>query len=154
MAKKEFSYRGKSLDELKMLTKLTIDRNFKLNSISKAILNLAKSNISQKYIDNGIKPNEAFVLAVLEILYGREIELADKNESLINKEKAWYYKLNENNHIIGIYLFNRFKQYLGIFPEQICSLKFLEELWLPNNAIKSIPESIIATLTPSPVTNG
>lgn len=131
-----------SFGNLKMLKKLTIERNFKLNSIPNAILQLAKNNISQKYIDNGVKPNEAFVLAVLEMLYGRELEILNNNESMINRDKAWHYKIDKNNNITGICLFNKFIQYLGIFPEQICSLKFLEELWLPNNAIKSIPESI------------
>jgi len=131
-----------SFSNLKKLKKLTIERNFKLNSIPNAILQLARDNIRQKYIDNFVKPNEAFVLAVLETLYGRELEVLNSNESMINRDKAWHYKINENNNIIGIYLFNKFIQYLGIFPEQICSLKFLEELWLPNNALKSIPESI------------
>ena len=131
-----------SFGNLKKLKKITIERNFNLNSIPNVILQLAKDNISQKYIDNSVKPNEAFVLAVLEILYGRELEILNNNESVIKRDKAWHYKINENNRVVGIYLFNRFIQFLGIFPEQICSLKFLEELWLPNNALKSIPESI------------
>lgn len=131
-----------SFGNLKKLKKLTIERNFKLNSIPNAILQLAKDNISQKYIDNFVKPDEAFVIAVLEMLYGRELEILNNNENVINRDKAWHYKINENNNIIAIYLFNKFIQYLGIFPEQICSLKFLEELWLPNNTLKSIPESI------------
>ena len=131
-----------SFGNLKKLKKLTIERNFKLNSIPNAILQLARDNISQKYIDNFVKPNEAFVLAVLEMLYGRELEVLNSNESMINRDKAWHYKINENNNITGIYLFNKFIKHLGIFPKQICSLKFLEELWLPNNALKSIPESI------------
>lgn len=131
-----------SFSNLKKLKKLTIERNFKLNSIPNAIIKLAKDNIGQKYINKFMKPDEAFVLAVLEMLYGRELEILNNNESMINRDKAWHYKINENNRIIGIYLFNKFIQYLNIFPEQICSLKYLEELWLPNNALKSIPESI------------
>ena len=131
-----------SFGNLKKLKKLTIERNFKLSSIPNTILQLAKDNIMQKYIDNFVNPNGAFVLAVLEMLYGRELEILNNNESMINKDKAWHYKVNENNNVVGIYLFNKFIQYLGIFPEQICSLKFLEELWLPNHALKSIPESI------------
>ena len=131
-----------SLGNLKKLKKLTIERNFKLNLIPNAALQLAKNNICQKYIEIGVKPNEAFVLAVLEMLFGRELELLNSNVNMLNKDKAWHYKINENNNITGVYLFNKFIQYLSIFPEHICSLIFLEELWLPNNAIKSIPESI------------
>ena len=131
-----------SLSNLKNLKKLTIERNFQLKSIPKVLLQLAKDNTSQKYIDNSVKPNEAFVLALLEILYGRELEILNNNEDMINRDKSWHYKVNDNKNVVGIYLFNKFIKYLGIFPEQICSLKYLEELWLPNNALKSIPESI------------
>ena len=125
-----------SLSELKMLKKLSIDRNLELKSLPEPILLIAKNNISEKYVHEGVVIHEAFALSLLEILCGRKIEKSNFNE------KMWHYKLNEKGHVVGIYIFNKNIPKFSILPEQICNLKFLEELYIPNQALKYIPKSI------------
>ncbi len=131
-----------SLRELKMLKKLSIDRNFELKSLPEPILLIAKNIISEKYVHEGVVQYEAFILSLLEILCGRKIEKANFNDNFLNREKAWHYKLNENGQVVGIYIFNKNKPQFSILPEQICNLKFLKELYIPNQALKSIPNSM------------
>ncbi|GAI88608.1 unnamed protein product [marine sediment metagenome] len=53
-----------------------------------------------------------------------------------------HYRLNDNGRVIGIYIYYFENPLLGFFPEQICDLECLEDLFLPNNEISIIPYSI------------
>ena len=53
-----------------------------------------------------------------------------------------YYKIDDVGHIIGLYIYNQGDPSLGLFPVQFCEFKYLEELYLSNNEIHLVPDSI------------
>ncbi len=57
-------------------------------------------------------------------------------------EHFCFFKLDEFGHVIGIYIDVPRHIEIGIFPKQICYLKFLEELRLSNCSISKIPKEI------------
>ena len=85
------------------------------------------NNNIELYLDDGVHPSEAPVLALLEILTESEI---------------LGYEINDEGRIILLPIFGSDDSYIGIFPEQICDLKFLQILYFRNQNAKSIPECI------------
>ena len=52
------------------------------------------------------------------------------------------YKIDGKGHIVEIAIAYPESPQIGIFPRQICDLKYLEFLYLCNGNIKEIPKSI------------
>jgi len=127
--------------KLRSLERLSLTNNFNINNIPKSLFSLIKQNFSKKYINEGVDLNEAPTLGILEVLTGQKLEKIHTSEKT-NKLYACNYRLNKNGHIIGIYLYGYHSFQINLIPEQIFSLKFLEELTLREQNIKIIPESI------------
>ncbi len=127
-------------ENLTSLKKLSLEQSSELKSIPKSLLKLINKNFILKYIIEGLSPNEAPVLGLLEILLGTKIKNIDNySETDYNIEP--YYKINEQGHIIEISnCMSRHR--LSIFPKQICYLKYLKEINFCNNEIKYIPDEI------------
>ena len=98
----------------------------------------SKQFLSFKYIEEGVNEDEAPILGLLEILIGEKLKKADKKKDWVVYCKAWlyrlcyccgarYYTINEEGHVLGIYLSVRENLYQKSFPEHINSLKFLKE---------------------------
>jgi len=85
------------------------------------------NNNIEFYLDDGVHPSEAPVLALLEIFTESEI---------------LGYEINDEGRIILLPIFGSDDSYIGIFPEQIYDLKFLQILYFRNQNAKSIPECI------------
>jgi len=137
----------KSIGSLHHLRELKI-KSINLSSLPKEVFDIAKKYTYGKYIWEGICPRETPVLGLLEILGWRLINVLSEKRS----NPDWYYyeahgvnhyKLNKEGHIIGIFIIPYEELGLPFFPEEICTLKHLEELYLTNNNIKTIPKAII-----------
>ena len=121
------------------------NNNIKL--IPKSLFELAKRKQAKKYIIKGVNEDEAPILGLLELLSGFRLQKIEKNVDIYHSEKydplhfMYHYKINELCYLTHIYLYFR-EPYLGVFPQQICSLNYLEELHLSNHFIKFIPECI------------
>ncbi|MFX0042978.1 MAG: leucine-rich repeat domain-containing protein, partial [Candidatus Hodarchaeota archaeon] len=121
------------------------NNNIKL--IPKSLFELAKRKQAKKYIIKGVNEDEAPVLGLLELLSGFRLQKLEKDEDIYHSEKydplhfMNHYKINELGYLTHIYLYSR-EPYLGVFPPQICSLNYLEELHLSTQFIKFIPECI------------
>ncbi len=132
-----------SLNRLRHLALL--NNNIKL--IPQSLFELAKRKQAKKYIIKGVNEDEAPILGLLELLSGIRLQKLEKNEDIYHSEKfdplhfMYHYKINELGYITHIYFYFR-EPYLGIFPLQLCSLNYLEELHLSTHDIKFIPECI------------
>ncbi len=102
------------------------------------IITFAKKNISEIYIKEGVEKSEADILSLMEILCGKKLIKLSKNFGVLDEEFALNYKIDKNGNTLGMYIKDE-KLTVGIFPEEICSLIFLEELELPSNQIEKIP---------------
>jgi len=116
-------------------------KNNELDRIPNWILSIAKKeNYSNKYINDGVVNSEAYILGLLEILTGqscKKMKLKLYNDT--NREVC--YNINDFGHITRIrYTYANYR--IGIFPKDLCRLKFLEELSLNSQNIRSIPECI------------
>jgi hypothetical protein len=131
-----------SIIGLKKLKNLTLNLNNTVKVIPESIILIAKTNFRKKYILEGVVPDEAYILGLFEILTGMKLKKIKTDYSIIYSGNTCGYKLNKDGHIVGIYIFNSKFSYLKTIPDQVCSLKFLEELDLPNNDIRYIPNSI------------
>ncbi|NVM34560.1 MAG: tetratricopeptide repeat protein [Candidatus Lokiarchaeota archaeon] len=134
----------KSLPEsIKLLSYLTYlnlcGNNFKI--IPRWLTDFIERKFSQKYINEGVDPNEARALGLIEILKGNMVEKANIESDVINWEIVLNYKININGNIIGLYIDDE-KTGIGIFPEILCTLTHLQELVLSNSSIKNIPNCI------------
>lgn len=129
-----------SLEKLKYLKKLDLSYNFHLKEVPTLLYRISNNIFSQKYIEKGVNSAEAIVLGIFEILIGKE--LVDFGQKKDHDYISGKYKIDENGHIIELNLIPHEDFCLGLFPEPICSLKFLEILELGYNSIKKIPNSI------------
>ena len=129
-----------SISSLTHLQRLNLNGNA-LRTIPPWLVNFAKTYFSNKYNEVGVDNSEAFILSLMEILCGRELINVNKDLDILNREIAFNYKINKNGYIIGIYIKDE-KINIGTFPEEICTLRFLEELDLQGNLIVLIPECI------------
>jgi len=120
------------------------DLNLNGNNIIKTpnwLFEFANKQVSKKYVNEGVISSDANTLALLELFLGEKLEKVEQEDDVTKWDLALNYKLNENGNAVGIYIKNEnFK--IGVFPEQICTLKFLEELELPESSIKYLPECI------------
>ena len=118
--------------------------NLNGNKITKPpnwLLEFSKKQNSKKYLNEGVISSDSNALALLEVFLGEKLEKVEQNNDVIQWNTALNYKINDNGNVVGIYIKNESSK-IGIFPEQICTLKFLEELELPDSSIKHLPECI------------
>lgn len=133
-----------SISTLRCLIRLNLlDNNIK--KIPNSLFELSERNLAKEYILNGVIPEEASVLGLLELLSGIKLQKIEMNKqaSDYNDINHWMYnyKLNQSGNVIEIWLYSM-EPFLGIFPVQLCQLKYLEELHLEKNSIKFIPKQI------------
>lgn len=100
-----------------------------------------KERFNQRYKEEGVNPFEAPALTLLGFLTGKDM-IKVRSFTEITWNYAQYYKVNREGYIIGILI--EYPEYprIGIFPDLLCSIKYLEELYLVNQNIKKIPECI------------
>jgi len=95
---------------------------------SNLVWEFARSNNNiELYLNNGVYPSDAPVLALLEILIDCEI---------------LGYETNNEGYITFLPLFGSDNSCVGVFPEQICDLKFLYVLYFSQQNIRSIPKCV------------
>ena len=125
---------------LSNLKNMTLKNN-QIEIIPNWVLKIAsKDRYVNKYIKNGVRIEEASVLGLLEILTGQAfIKLEDESPS--THSLLFYYKTNYNGNIITLYLSSELSR-IGIFPKEICKLKFLIELYMVHQNIKTVPDCI------------
>ncbi|MFX0070409.1 MAG: hypothetical protein ACFFAO_04890 [Candidatus Hermodarchaeota archaeon] len=103
---------------------------------------IAKTYYSKKYIKNGVKKSEAYVLGLFDLLIGTEIKLLNKDVNMENMPKSIGYRQDSNGHVIGLYLPKCEPSKLFILPEKIGQLKWLIDFDLNNNNIREVPNTI------------
>ena len=162
------NFKGVNLNHLKIENlKHLVFSNNQMDEIPKWVWSIAKKrNSIKKYIKNGIMVSQAGVIALLEILSNQPLKPMKKLEHSIQKS-AHFYKLDDVgsdvlcrlihgsrislsvgfvavgiSSVIGIFIANLLSK-MGIFPNQICDLKYLEELHLVNQGILFIPDCLI-----------
>lgn len=124
-------------NEFKSLVNLNLKGN-PITEIPDWLFAFSKEVLSFKYVEEGVKEEEAPILGLLEILVGEKLKKADKKKDWVVYCKAWlyrlcyccgarYYTINEDGHVLGIYLSVRENLYQKAFPEHINSLKYLKE---------------------------
>ena len=130
----------KSLDQLKNLEYVWVSGNPELKRVPGLVIKLAKKKSSQKYIQEGVIKEEAWILALLEMVVGVDFYKYSKGTNLLHCHGL--YKLNDKGHIVFLSM-DQFElsDRMFIIPEQLYKLKFLESLNI-NCSIKSIPNSI------------
>jgi Leucine-rich repeat (LRR) protein len=145
--------------------KLIFGGNKKLKKTPDFLWEFANRSLSVKnYVKEGVLPSEAPVLAMLEILRGEPIsnaelvmerwkiesieELGVESEGWSYEDIDWYenhitvYTLNDKGYVNRISSENPELPSIGLFPEEICTLRHLTELTLVNQEIREIPECI------------
>jgi Leucine-rich repeat (LRR) protein len=120
--------------------------NIYIENLKKEIVKKLE-NYVRKYINCGLKSQEAQVLGLLEILNGTKLNRRSDDERLWDGcEYDSVYKMNDTGNVVLIEIKDihgmREKYPIAMIPEQIGSLKSLETLLILENKIKSIPESI------------
>ncbi|MFX1269782.1 MAG: leucine-rich repeat domain-containing protein, partial [Promethearchaeota archaeon] len=126
-----------SLSQIKSLTL----KNNEIESIPKWVLYISSTEgYIKKYVKNGVKFEEASVLGLLEIFTGQAFVKLESETSFM-PSLLFYYKLNQSGNVIAIQLSSELSR-IGIFPKEICKLRFLEELCMLNQNIRSIPDCI------------
>ena len=90
---------------------------------------------TEKYINEGVDQFEAPVLAILEIYVGVPFVKGDITQ-------FYCYDIDDEGHIIRLFLFDSDVFVIGVFPQQICRLRFLQELDFPSHDIRTFPECI------------
>ncbi|MFX1324417.1 MAG: hypothetical protein ACFE8N_05640 [Promethearchaeota archaeon] len=123
-----------------------------INPIPQSLLKLAKNKFSDRYILEGVIPSESHILGLLEILTGFHLSKLNKLRDFeINEEFTNTYKINEEGHITGIYMydFELNNPIISIIPGQICDLKHLDVMVIPTRRIEFIPNYIRNIASPN-----
>jgi len=101
---------------------------------------------AEYYIDEGVISEDAKILAHFSILIEFGLDKAEIDENLFDDvddmHRMYFFKVNDDGHIIELYLHHTEEVYLTILPRILCSLKYLEVIFFPNNLMKKIPECI------------
>jgi hypothetical protein len=126
------NFEGVNLNHLKIENlKHLVFSNNQMDEIPKWVWSIANKRSNMKrFIKSGIIVSQAGVLALLEILSNQSLKPIKKIEHSIQKS-AHFYKLDDIGRVIGIFIAN-LPSKMGIFPNQICNLKYLEELHFVN----------------------
>jgi hypothetical protein len=122
------------------LKKLVLKNN-KFERLPSWVIQFAsKHKYVKKYIAEGVIDSEARVLSILEILTGQPCKkLSDYDQNGL--EGLVGYSLNNLGHIVKIKYLSKERK-IGVFPEELCELEFLEELSLIDQSISIIPKTI------------
>lgn len=136
----ELKFLPESIKFLSHLKYFNISGN-KFTNIPKWLINFIESRFSQNYINEGVDSAEVKVLSILEVLKGNRLEKVNIESDVIHWEYTLSYKINKKGNIIGIYI-NDEKMGIGIFPEIICTLEYLQELVLPQSSLEFISNCI------------
>ncbi|TFG08660.1 MAG: TIR-NBS-LRR class disease resistance protein [Promethearchaeota archaeon] len=108
------------------------------NPVSKPLLQLIKQNIAPRYLVEGVHPEDAVNLGLLDVYFGRKLE---KNYYKLPYDI--YYEINGAGHVVKIVILKGIEQFpLSFIPSPIFSLVYLEELIISNNFIVDIPSEI------------
>ncbi|MFX0077438.1 MAG: hypothetical protein ACFE96_18500 [Candidatus Hermodarchaeota archaeon] len=122
------------------LKKLIFNNN-KVEKLPSWVANFAnKHKFVDRYINDGVKRSEAKVLGIFEILSGHncfKLSKFDENEP----KSVVKYEINSLGYITKIH-YSSIERRIGVFPQELCELEFLEELTLKNQNIRAIPETI------------
>ena len=130
------------IGRLPSLTYLNLNKN-PLSSLPDSLYSFSKRVYAPKYISEGIRPEEAPVLGMMEMLCGKRLhnwenfskyyldaDYLDKDDYYMTH---FYYKINNKGHIIGIKAhpdgLNDNECWFTVVPKQIELLKYLR----PNN---------------------
>lgn len=104
------------------------------------------TKIIDNYINQGVIPKEAKVLAHFSVLSDVEFSKAeiftDLDEDTDDMHPLFDLKLNSNGHVIELHVPFMEEKYLTLIPKMLCSLEQLEVIRFPNNSIMDIPEWI------------
>ena len=103
------------------------------------------NQISNNYINQGVIPLEAKVLAHFSVLAEAELDRAENYKDFIGVDdmhRMFNFIVNREGHLIELYLHHTEEVYLTLLPKMLCSLEYLEVICFPNNLIKVIPEWI------------
>jgi len=139
----QFKTLPESMEKLSSLKNLSLNSNFNLETIPNPIRNLSKNLFIKKYVKRGLAPKEALALALLEVLSGEVMEEFPEGKKLWELEPVWHhYKVNKNGDISEICLHQSEVMHIVLFPNEICTLKNLEVLYLLDHWIKTIPPCI------------
>ena len=133
----------KSILPLTKLKKVKLDSN-KIRKFSEHAYKFAKQNLAQKYINEGVVPEEAPVLGLFEMLTGYKLEneKALRPDHSNGHESAKYFGLNSAGHVIKLVIVPYEDFYFTFIPHQISHLVYLEELEMVFNTIRYIPNSL------------
>jgi len=126
-----------ALSQLSELKYLNLSGN-RLTHIPNWLIKFSERNCVKSYIIEGVSNSDSVVLSLIEILCGEKVHKAQEKDDALFWETGLNYKINKNKRVIGLYIKDE-KLEMGIFPEQICSLEFLQELDLPKSSIEAIP---------------
>jgi hypothetical protein len=126
------------IGQLPSLTYLNLNKN-PLLSLPDSLYSFSKRAYAPKYISEGIRPEEAPVLGMMEMLCGKRLHNWENftkyylNADDLHKDYHYvthfYYKLNKNGHIIGIEAhpdgLKDNECWFTVVPKQIELLKYL-----------------------------
>ncbi len=140
----------KSIELLSKLKDFRVYSNFPIE-IPIIIKERVQKYFIQKYLQDGVHPDDALILANLDII-GWNLRNLEKDE-LYKEDPEWYnlgdvdvwdYRLNGNGRVIEIYIKPwEGRSKLPFFPEEFCFFKKLEVLDLLFYELEYIPEAII-----------
>ncbi|MHA1106060.1 MAG: leucine-rich repeat domain-containing protein [Promethearchaeota archaeon] len=103
-------------------------------------------DITDEYLKEGIIAEEAKIMNHFSVIAEAGLVKAEFNEDLFEStddmHAMFYFRLNNDGHVIELYLHFAEQIYLSIIPRLLCSLKQLEVIYFPNNLIKEVPEWI------------
>ena len=99
------------------------------------------------YVEKGVISEDAKILAHFSLLIEFGLDKAEIDENLFTDAddmlRMHFFKVNNDGHIIELYLHHTEEVYLTILPNMLCTLKHLEVIFFPNNLMKIIPECIV-----------
>ncbi len=113
----------------------------KVTTIPSVALRFAKQKTARNYLQKGVVPNEAYVLGLLDILSRFSFSKVNPYDIRSDYEGSLF-KLDKEGHVTSISMIGYRTACINLIPDQICELKYLEELNLTHNFIREIPESI------------
>jgi Leucine-rich repeat (LRR) protein len=128
------------LANLPKLRRLNLSGN-PIKSTPNWLIKFAECNYNYIYTFSGVIPSEATILSLLEVLSGLRLFKLDQDKSNLYGVPTRYYKINEDGHITTICL-DQSNPGLGIFPEKLCELGYLEELYIKCHRLTKIPHNI------------
>ncbi len=126
------------LENFKHLRELYVKDCPTLEEISDSMWACASRCFVKKYVDEGVRPEEAPVLSLLRMMVGRLDRLSDDYYSTIDIGYAWCtYKIDDDGHVTTIWINDGDGWYPRLLvPEQVLSLPYLSELYLSSPYLK------------------